>query len=179
LDKLGISIGYLISQIVNFTLLAVILYSLLYKPVLRMLRERQNRIAKSLADVDAARESASKAQQEYERRIAEAQRKAQEIIGQSAQQGEQVAVEIRAEAQRDADAIRERARQEAAEEKARILAEVQNQIASLSVLAAERVLGQSVDDTLQRKLINQSLLELSAVQPRRTAVPGVPNGSQS
>jgi F-type H+-transporting ATPase subunit b len=179
LDKLGISIGYLISQIVNFTLLAIILYMLLYKPVLRMLRERQNRIAKSLADVDAARESASKAQQEYERRIAEAQRKAQEIIGQSAQQGEQVATEIRAEAQRDADAIRERARLEAAEEKARILAEVQNQIASLSVLAAERVLGQSVDDNLQRKLINQSLLELGAVQPRRTAVPGVPNGSQS
>ena len=143
------------------------------------MRERQNRIAKSLADVDAARESASKAQQEYERRIAEAQRKAQEIIGQSAQQGEQVAAEIRAEAQRDADEIRERARQEAAEEKARILAEVQNQIASLSVLAAERVLGQAVDDNLQRKLINQSLLELGAVQPRRTAVPGVPNGSQS
>ncbi len=179
MDKLGISIGYLVSQMVNFTLLAIILYLLLYKPVLRILHERQNRIAKSLADVDVARESAEKAQQEYDRRIAEAQRKAQEIIGQSAQQGEQVAAEIRAEAQRDADAIREKARQEAAEEKARILAEVQNQIAGLSVLAAERVLGQSVDDNLQRKLINQSLLELGSVQPRRTAVPGVPNGSKS
>jgi F-type H+-transporting ATPase subunit b len=179
LDKLGISIGYLISQIVNFTLLAVILRLLLYKPVLRMLRERQNRIARSLADVDAARESASKAQTEYERQIAEAQRKAQEIIGQSAQQGEQVAAEIRAEAQREADAIRGRARQEAVEEKARILAEVQNQIASLSVLAAERVLGQSVDETLQRKLINQSLLELGAVQTHPAAVPGVQTGSQS
>jgi F-type H+-transporting ATPase subunit b len=179
LEKLGISIGYLVSQMVNFTLLAIILYMLLYKPVLRMLRERQNRIAKSLADVDAARESAAKAQQEYDQRIAEAQRKAQEIIGQSAQQGEQVAAEIRAEAQHEADEIRERARQEAAEERARILAEVQNQIASLSVLAAERVLGQSMDDNLQRKLISQSLLELGAVQARRTAVPGVPNGSQS
>ncbi len=179
MDKLGISIGYLISQIVNFSLLVFILYLLLYKPVLRMLHERQSRIAKSLADVDAARESASKAQQEYDRRIAEAQRKAQEIVGQSAQQGEQVAAEIRADAQREADAIRERARQEAAEEKARILAEVQNQIATLSVLAAERVLGQSVDDNLQRRLIDQSLLELGAVQPRRPAIPGTPNGSQS
>jgi F-type H+-transporting ATPase subunit b len=179
LDKLGISIGYLISQMVNFTLLAVILYMLLYKPVLRILRERQNRIAKSLADVDAARESAEKAQQEYDRLVADAQRKAQDIVGQSAQQGEQVANEIRAEAQRDADAIREKARLDANEEKARILAEVQNQIASLSVLAAERVLGQSVDDNLQRKLIDQSLLELGAVQPRRTAVSGAPNGSQS
>jgi F-type H+-transporting ATPase subunit b len=179
LDKLGISLGYLISQIVNFTLLTVILYLLLYKPVLRILQQRQERIAKSLADVDAARESAAKAQQEYERRVAEAQRKAQEIIGQAAQQAEKVANEIRAEAQREADAIREHARQEATEEKARILADMQNQIASLSVLAAERVLGQAVDDSLQRRLINQSLVELSAVQPRQAATPGAKNGPQS
>ena len=84
-----------------------------------MLRQRQERIARSMADADAARESAAKTQQEYDRRLVEAQRKAQEIIGQAAQQAEQVAAGIRAEAQRDAEAIREKARQEALEEKGR------------------------------------------------------------
>ncbi len=179
MDKLGISLGYLVSQIVNFSLLAVILYLLLYKPVLRILRERQERIARSLADVDAARENAARAQQDYDQRIAEAQRKAQEIIAEAAKAAEKVAADIQAEAQREADALRERTRQEANEEKGRILADVQSQIASLSVLAAERVLGQSVDETLQRKLIDQSLVELGAVQPRRAAAPGAKNGSQS
>jgi len=44
LEALGINLGYLISQIVNFTLLAVLLYFVAYKPILRMLDERSARI---------------------------------------------------------------------------------------------------------------------------------------
>ncbi|MGQ9768506.1 MAG: F0F1 ATP synthase subunit B family protein, partial [Anaerolineae bacterium] len=90
MEKLGINLGFFISQLVNFTLLAVLLWLLLYKPVLNMLNQRKERIAKSMADVDAAREAAARAQQEYDRKIAEAQRKAQEIIAQAAQTGEKV-----------------------------------------------------------------------------------------
>ena len=81
---------------VSFTLMVVILTALLYKPIQRVLAERRDRIAKSMADVDAAREAAARAQQDYDRHIAEAQRKAQEIIGQAAQAGEKVRAEIEA-----------------------------------------------------------------------------------
>ncbi len=160
MEKLGINLAYLISQLVNFTLLAVLLTMLLYKPILRMLNQRKERIAKSMADVDAAREAAAKAQQDYDRKIMEAQRKAQEIIAQAAQAGEQVGADIKAEAQRDADEIRQKAREEAAQEKAHVLADVQSQIASLSMAATERVLGQTVDPNIQRKLVEQFLAEL-------------------
>jgi F-type H+-transporting ATPase subunit b len=160
LEKLGINLGFLISQIINFSLLAVLLYMLLYKPVLNMLNQRKERIAAGMADADAARASAAQAQQEYDRRIVEAQRKAQEIIGQAAQQGEQTRSAIVADAQREAEAIRQKARDEALQEKAHILAEVQSQIAGLSMLAAERVLGQAMDEGTQRRLIGQFLAEL-------------------
>jgi F-type H+-transporting ATPase subunit b len=160
LDKLGISLGLLVSQLVNFILLAALLYILLYKPILNMLHQRQERIARSMADADAARASAVKAQQEYERRVAEGQRKAQEIIAQATQQGEQVRAEIRAEAMREAEEIRQKAHQEAVDEKGRVMADVQGQIASLSMLATERVLSQGLDESMQRKLINQFLAEL-------------------
>lgn len=160
MEKLGINLGFLISQLVNFTLIAVLLTMLLYKPILNMLNQRKERIARSMADVDAAREAAAKAQQEYDRRLAEAQRKAQEIIAQAAQASEKVGAEIKADAQREADTIRQQARAEAAEEKSRVLAEVQNQIAGLSMLATERVLGQAVDANMQHKLIDQFLAEL-------------------
>lgn len=160
MEKLGINLGFLISQIVNFTLIAVLLTMLLYKPILNMLNQRKERIARSMADVDAAREAAAKAQLEYDRRIAEAQRKAQEIIAQAAQASEKVGAEIKADAQREADAIRQQARAEAAQEKAHLLAEAQSQIASISMLATERILGQAVDANTQRKLIDQFLAEL-------------------
>lgn len=160
MEKLGINLGFLISQLVNFTLIAVLLTMLLYKPILNMLNQRKERIARSMADVDAAREAAAKAQLEYDRRIAEAQRKAQEIIAQAAQASEKVGAEIKTEAQREAEIIRQQARAEAAQEKVHLLADVQSQIASLSMLATERVLGEAVDANTQRKLIDQFLAEL-------------------
>ena len=168
MEKLGINLGFLISQIINFSLLAALLYLLLYKPVFRMLDARRERIARGMADADAAREAAAKAQQEYDRKVAEAQRKAQEVIAQAAQASEQVGAEIRAEAQREAEAIRQKAHEEAAAEKARILTEVQSQIAALSMLATERVLGQAVDENLQRRLIDQFLAEMGAGAPARS-----------
>jgi F-type H+-transporting ATPase subunit b len=166
LEKLGINLGYLVSQVINFSLLAALLYLLLYKPVLNILNQRQERVARAMADADAAREAAARAQQEYDRRVVEAQRKAQEIIGQAAQAGEQVANDIKAEAQREAEAIRQKAREEAAQEKAHILTEVQSQIAGLSMLATERVLGQAVDENMQRRLIAQFLAELGPTPAR-------------
>ena len=160
MESLGINLGLLVSQIVNFTLLAVLLYLLLYKPVLGMLNQRKERVERSMADVDAAREAAAKAQQEYDRKIAEAQRKAQEIIAQAAQASDKVGADIKAEAQREADAIRQKAREEAEQERSHILAEVQSQIAGLSIAATERVLGQGIDANTQRNLIDGFLAEL-------------------
>jgi F-type H+-transporting ATPase subunit b len=165
LESLGINLGLLVSQIVNFTLLAILLYLLLYKPVLRMLDQRKERISRSMADVDAAREAAAKAQQDYDRKVAEAQRKAQEIIAQAAQTSDKVGTDIKAEAQREADAIRQKAREEAELERTHILAEVQSQIASLSMAATERVLGQGIDANTQRRLIDSFLAELGEAKP--------------
>jgi F-type H+-transporting ATPase subunit b len=165
LESLGINLGLLVSQLVNFTLLAVLLYLLLYKPVLKMLAQRKERIARSMADIDAAREAAGKAQQEYDRKVAEAQRKAQEIIAQAAQAGDKVGSDLKAEAQREAEAIRLKAHEEAEQERVHILAEVQSQIASLSMAATERVLGQGIDANTQRRLIDSFLAELGEAKP--------------
>jgi F-type H+-transporting ATPase subunit b len=166
LEKLGINLGYLASQLFNFILLAILLYMLLYKPVLRMLDQRKERIARSMADVDAARAAAANAQQEYDRKVTEAQRRSQEIIAQAAQTGEQAGTEIKAAALREAETIRQQAREDAAQEKAQILADAQKQIASLSMLATERVLGQAIDPDLQRKLIDQFLVEMGGTAAR-------------
>ncbi len=160
MEALGINLSLLVSQIVNFTLLVILLSALLYKPIQRVLAERRDRIAKSMADVDAAREAAARAQADYDRHIAEAQRKAQEIIGQAAQSGEKVRVEIEADARREADAIRQKAHEEAQAEKARLLSEVQSQIAALSMAATEKVLGRAVDAAAQRQLVDQVLAEM-------------------
>ena len=165
MEQLGINLGLLASQLVNFILLALLLYLVLYKPVLRMLNERKERIARSMADVDAAREAAAKAQTEYDRRVAEAQRKAQEIIAQAAQTGEKAKADIVADAHREAEKIKQDAIADAEQQKVRALADVQSQIAGLSMMATERVLGQAMDEKTQRQLISSFLAGLGKAQP--------------
>jgi F-type H+-transporting ATPase subunit b len=165
LEQLGINLGLLASQLVNFILLALLLYLVLYKPVLRMLNERKERIARSMADVDAAREAAAKAQQEYDRKVAEAQRKAQEIIAQAAQTGEKAKADIVADAHREAEKIKQDAIADAEQQKVRALADIQSQIAGLSMMATERVLGQAMDEKTQRQLISSFLADLGKAQP--------------
>ena len=74
MEALGINLGFLISQIVNFTLLAVLLYVLLYRPILRMLGARTERIRQGMEDAERAEKRAAEAQAEYERLIEEARR---------------------------------------------------------------------------------------------------------
>ena len=54
-EALGLNLPQLIAQVANFFVLLVILRLTLYKPILKVLRERQERIARSMADVEAAR----------------------------------------------------------------------------------------------------------------------------
>ena len=94
MEALGINLGYLISQIVNFTLLAVLLYFVAYKPILRMLDERSARIKQGLEDAEVASRRAAEMEQEFEQRLVEARKEGQEIIAQATQMSEKARQEI-------------------------------------------------------------------------------------
>jgi F-type H+-transporting ATPase subunit b len=157
LEALGINLGYLISQIVNFTLLAVLLYFVAYKPVLRMLDERSARIQKGLEDAEVASRRAAEMEQEYEQRMVEARREGQEIIAQATQMSEKARQDILAQAREEARAQVERAREEIARERDQAMAELRQQVADLSLTISEKVLAEILDEEKQRRLIAQFL----------------------
>ncbi|MFN2220029.1 MAG: hypothetical protein ACK2UA_15585, partial [Anaerolineae bacterium] len=66
MEALGINLGYLISQIINFGLLAVLLYFVAYKPILRMIDERSARIKQGLDDAEQASRRAAEMEKEFE-----------------------------------------------------------------------------------------------------------------
>jgi F-type H+-transporting ATPase subunit b len=157
LEALGINLGYLISQIVNFTLLAVLLYFVAYKPVLRMLDERSARIQKGLEDAEVASRRAAEMEQEYEQHMVEARREGQEIIAQATQISEKARQDILAQAREEARTQVERAREEIARERDQAMAELRQQVADLSLTISEKVLAETLDEEKQRRLIAQFL----------------------
>jgi F-type H+-transporting ATPase subunit b len=157
LDALGINLGYIFSQIVNFTLLAVLLYFVAYKPVLRMLDERSTRIQKGLQDAEDASRRATEMEHEYEMRMNEARRDGQEIIAQATQMSEKARQDILAEAREEARAQIDRAREEISRERDQAMTELRQQVADLSLMISEKVLAESLDEDRQRQLIAKFL----------------------
>ena len=157
MEALGINLGYLISQIVNFTLLALLLYFVAYKPVLRMLDERSARISKGIQDAEQASRRAAEMEQEFERQMAEARREGQEIVAQATQASERAGQEILERAREESRTQIERAREEIARERDLAMADLRRQVAELSLTISEKVLGETLDEQSQRRLIAEFL----------------------
>jgi F-type H+-transporting ATPase subunit b len=153
LEALGINLGYLISQIVNFTLLAVLLYFVAYKPILRMLDERSARIKQGLDDAELASRRAAEMEQEFEQRLAEARKEGQEIIAQATQMSEKARQEILETAREEARAQVEKAKEEISRERELAMSELRQQVADLSLNISEKVIGEALDQQRQRDLI--------------------------
>jgi F-type H+-transporting ATPase subunit b len=157
LEALGINLGYLISQIVNFALLAVLLYFVAYKPILRMLDERSARIKKGLEDAELASKRAAEMEQAFEQRMTEARKEGQEIIAQATQLSERARLDILETAREDARTLVEKAKEEIARERDLAMAELRQQVADLSLTISEKVIGKTLDEQRQRQLIAEFL----------------------
>jgi F-type H+-transporting ATPase subunit b len=153
LEALGINLGYLVSQIVNFTLLAVLLYFVAYKPILRMLDERSARIKKGLEDAEQASRRAAEIEQEFEARMSEARKEGQEIIAQATQMSEKARQEILETAREESRAQIEKAKEEISRERELAMADLRQQVADLSLSISEKVIGETLDEERQRELI--------------------------
>jgi F-type H+-transporting ATPase subunit b len=153
LEALGINLGLLVSQIFNFTLLAVLLYFVAYKPILRMLDDRSARIKQGLEDAEAASRRAAEMEQAFEQRMAEARKEGQEIIAQATQMSEKARQDILEKAREESRQQIEKAKDEIARERDLAMAELRQQVADLSLAISEKVIGGALDEQRQRQLI--------------------------
>ena len=159
MDQLGINLPGLVAQIVNFTILFVILRMLLYKPILKGLDQRRERIRAGLESADAAQRQSQEAEQEVARRLEEARREGQNLIAQAQQIANRVQEEGRQQAETESQAILERARSEIQLERDSAIAELRREFADLTIEAAEKVIGQSLDRQAHQRLIDQTLTD--------------------
>jgi len=159
LDKLGLNVTWLFSQLINFILLLVILRLVLYRPVLDMLHTRQQKIKESLEQAEQMRQQVAHSQEEYQRQIELARKEGQQIIAQATQAAERVRAEILTEAQKEANQIIARARESIELEQKAALRDLRDEVVSLAMLAAQRVIGQSLDEKTHRRLIQDFLNE--------------------
>lgn len=158
LSSLGINGPFLLAQIFNFFVLFFLLRRFLFKPMVTMLESRKQRIADGLQAAEMARREAEAERAQLQAQIDSERREAMDRVAAASKRGETLAAEIEGSARQNAQKILEDARFEATRERERIVAEAQDQIAELAMLAAEKVLGRELSSRdVQRSFVNQFL----------------------
>ena len=155
MEGLGINLGYVMVQIASFLVMLVILRAWVYKPVLNMLENRRKAIAQGLEDARIAEEARANAEKEAEQILTKAQQDASERVREATARADETAREIKAEAERELTEIRQTASAEAEQAKTQALGEVRGQVAVLAIAAAQKIIGETLDERRQHALIDE------------------------
>jgi len=161
-----INLFWVIVSAVNFLLFFVVIWTFAFKPVSRMLADRRDRIEQGLKDAEQARRDRENAEAERVATLAEARKEANDILARS----QRVAQETRdadiAATREELERMRERAMGEIDAEKQRAIAELRGEVADLALAAAGRVLGESMTDERQRRLVREFLASVDDTDAR-------------
>ena len=159
LETLGIHFPSLAIYLVNFLIVLVLLYLFAYKPILKLMDQRADRIRESLEAADLARQEAASSQEVIQEQINEARREGQRIMDQTREAADRFRTEEMDKARQEAEAFVERAKADIARERDTALQEVRTSFGDLAITAAERVIRSSLDRTAHESLITQVLEE--------------------
>lgn len=140
LHVFGINWKLFTAQAVNFGIVLFVLTFVLYKPMIRILEERQERIKKGVEDARAAEAARKEAEEEGRKVSAIATRGAEKILSDAHGRAKEEEEKIVEAAHREEERIMRDAKERAAEEKRKILGEGKEEIARMVVLGAERIL---------------------------------------
>jgi F-type H+-transporting ATPase subunit b len=143
LDKLGIDLPQLLAFVINFFLLFGLLTLVLYRPVTRMLMKQEM----------------ARAEETVKAQIETGRREGQAIVAQASQAAERLKEEAKAEARKEAEALVAKARAEIGVEREESFNQLRREFADLAVLAAEKVIDQSLDKKAHERLIDRVLQE--------------------
>lgn len=155
LTKLGIDWRLFIAQLVNFLILLAVLYKFLYKPLLKLMHDREEKIERGLKQAEEmdARMRAIEALKEDT--IAAARRDAEKIFSKARSDGETLRVSLTEKAKQDADRIITDGVAQLTLEKAIVLKDLRKELAVLVTSATKQVVGEVISKDVDAKLVER------------------------
>jgi F-type H+-transporting ATPase subunit b len=136
-----------------------ILYRLAWGPLLKILNERRARIAQGVEATQKALQELAAAERERQAKLEEARREAQTMLDRITKQAEDLRKELEAKAREQAEALIAKARAEIQQERQKAVEDLRSQVADLAVMAAGRIIGESLDAKKHRELIERAIEE--------------------
>jgi len=150
----------LIAQMLNFLVLVVLLRIFAYKPIVKMLKEREERIAGSIKKADDDAAAAEATLRQYQEQLAGARVKAQEIIDKAEKRTREDHEASMQTTKAEIDQMKHAAQQEIQRERALAVEKLKGQVAALSIAAAEKIVSKNIDAAENEALIKEFIDQL-------------------
>ncbi|MDQ1284421.1 MAG: F-type H+-transporting ATPase subunit b [Patescibacteria group bacterium] len=152
-----IETNLLIAQVVNFTIVLLVLYKFAYGPILKTLNDRTKKIEKGLKDSEDAGKKLAEITEKEKEVLAKAKKEAQGIIKKSEEEAKKNAENLVMEAKIQTQKIAVEAKKQIEQEKDKMMAEIKSEVAELVVAAAGKILGEKIDSGKDKELIERSM----------------------
>lgn len=146
--------GLMIWTIVTFLSLVFILKTFAWGPLLHAIEDREARMKADKDAAEKARSEAERIQRELEAQLAGAAAKSKELIAAATKDGETLRAKLKAEAEADAAAIKAKTSADLVAEKDKLVGELRKEVATLSVMAAEKLMHKTVDAGVQKTVLD-------------------------
>jgi len=156
---LGLDLPTFIGQLVSFLILLGLLVYFGYKPIRKMLDERANKIRESMEQAEATKQEYERAKVAVQEQISKARQEGQGVISQATQIGDRLKEEAKEEARKEAQTIVDRTRVELERERDKAIDDLRREFVDTAILAAEKVINETLDKGKHRKLIEEALEE--------------------
>ena len=161
LDDFGIRGPFLLAQVINFTIVAFLLWKFAFKPILATIEKRQQEIDAGLRYAEEMEAKLEAAQQASAAQIKEAQIKGQQLIAEAQRAAKDFHDRQQKEALEKADALLQRAHEAIELEKQKMLADARLEIARLVVSTTQRVLSKELSEAERARYNETAARELT------------------
>ncbi len=152
----------LLVQIINFFILFGLLRWKLFRPLMRILQDRQDKITSDLNRAEEAKEEALKFKQDYEDKLKESFKEAQSIVNEATQKGEKIKAELMEKGREEVIKMKQEGQNQINLEKEKAIGELRKDVSGLAVNIASRLIKKNIDEASNRELINEFIGELKS-----------------
>jgi F-type H+-transporting ATPase subunit b len=159
MDLVSPNPGLILWTAITFLILLYILRKYAWKPILKAVTDRENSIESALLKADAVREEMARLTSENEALLKQARAERDSILAEATKVKNQIIFDAKDAAQKEGARQIEMARIEINNQKAIAMADVKNQVASLSLEIAEKVLRKQFEDSKKQDELVKELLK--------------------
>lgn len=160
LDVISVNIWQILISLANLVLIFLIVKKFLYKPVKKVLSQRQNELDSQYAKAEEAEAKANENREQWENILSTAETKADEIIKTAAENAKRRGEAIVNDAQNRADGIIRQAEEDAVLERKKSVDGMKREIIEISGAISEKLLEREINTEDHRALIDSFIEEI-------------------